>query len=369
MKAKPMNSKKHPFKDFIAKFTPYFRTVYSNPACIECGTTKPWYWAILVFLLSLILSTIPLTVIASQQQGSTYVSGTTYGFKEAFVESVLGDNFVEVQGTFKNVDIKDSTATFTVSDNAVEDYNGTEKFYYLGYHESLYNSDKQQNVYKRDLDVYFVKDDSIYSFNEIISEISNTMYEYLGHESGVNYKGSHVTPRTSSYLILAKNYIGLSIYQVGDTSSTAKTAFAGDFQYLENTNLNDYFLKNTDGLEGTDLNEQVFTNLKTFLDLTYFNNRTVLIGVQSGLSLGVNAGITLLLGLIIFLMTRGKSNPNRTIKWYQCFLISFYATFTPALLSLCFGFLMPSMAIMLFVMTFGFRVMWMSMKNLRPQYE
>ena len=67
-------------------------------------------------------------------------------------------------------------------------------------------------------------------------------------------------------------------------------------------------------------------------------------------------------------MTRGKSNPNRSIKFYQCLLIAFYAALTPALITLILGFVISSMAIMVYVMVFGFRVMWMTMRSLRPQY-
>ena len=38
MKAKPMNSKKRNSKFNLSSFVPYFRTLYSNDACIECGT-------------------------------------------------------------------------------------------------------------------------------------------------------------------------------------------------------------------------------------------------------------------------------------------------------------------------------------------
>ena len=91
--------------------------------------------------------------------------------------------------------------------------------------------------------------------------------------------------------------------------------------------------------------------------------------IQIGICLGVNGGLTLILGLVVFLMTRGKNNPNREIKWYQSFLIVFYASLCPAILSLAFGFLFTGMEIMLYVITFGFRVMWMSVKSLRPVYQ
>ena len=346
MKAKPMNSKKRNSKFNLSSFVPYFRTLYSNDACIECGTKKPWYWAIIIFIVSILVAMIPLTVSASKQTGATYLSGNTYGFKEAITDVVLDDHYVAVQGYLSDIDIVDHEAKLNID----------------------LNNPINPNTYKRDLDIYYAKDDSIYSFNEIVSEINSTMYDYLGHDGGVNFNGAHNTTRSVSYILFAKNYFAISIFQPGDTSTSAKIGFSGDYNYIENVNFEVYLLQNTSSLTGAEIANQIYENLKTFSDLAYKNNRTNLIWIQTGLSLGVNAGITLLLGLIVFLMTRGKSNPNRSIKFYQCLLIAFYAALTPALITLILGFVISSMAIMVYVMVFGFRVMWMTMRSLRPQY-
>ena len=74
--------------------------------------------------------------------------------------------------------------------------------------------------------------------------------------------------------------------------------------------------------------------------------------------------------LLIFLLTRGKNNPLKsTIKWYHGFGISTWLSMTPALLSLVLGFFLSNFAMMIYILTFGIRCMWLSMKNLRPQYE
>ena len=93
MKAKPMNSKKRNSKFNLASFVPYFRTLYSNDACIECGTKKPWYWAIIIFIVSILVAMIPLTVSASKQTGATYLSGNTiYMGNQAIMVVEYGEN-------------------------------------------------------------------------------------------------------------------------------------------------------------------------------------------------------------------------------------------------------------------------------------
>lgn len=128
---------------------------------------------------------------------------------------------------------------------------------------------------------------------------------------------------------------------------------------LESINGNDPFTERAD----------IFNNFKSFLNNTYKNNKIKSAWIQVGITTGVNAGITIILSLVVFLMTRGKNNPNRVIKWYQCFLICFYAALCPGLLTLIFGFLLSGMEIMLYVLTFGVRVMWMSVRNLRPAIQ
>lgn len=370
MKAKPMNSKKKPSKFNLGSIVPYFRTIYSNDACIECATKKPFYWSILVFLISILLAMIPLTVTASKQNGSIFLGQSNFGFKEAVVETLEDSHFNTVQGDFSSITIKDHKATFEIdsTNEEIDKEFNNEQFYYLGYHESLYNNGNSQNSYKRDLDVYFIKDTYV-SKNEAISNISTTMYEYTGEAGGVNYKGAHSAARKTSFIIFASDFFAFSIYPQGETSTQAKVNFTGNYNYFEDIKFSDFLLQNTNDLSGQAKSDKIYDNLKTFCDISYRDNKTQLIWVQSGLSLGVNGGLTLLLGLVVFLMTRGKQNPNRVIKFYQSLLIAFWASFTPSLLALIFGFLMPNMAIMMYVMVFGFRIMWMSMRNLRPQYN
>lgn len=108
------------------------------------------------------------------------------------------------------------------------------------------------------------------------------------------------------------------------------------------------------------------TNYKGMVDEIYITTRKTVTWTQTGIIAAVNAGIVLLMGLVVFLLTRGKNNPNRGIKFQQCFNIAYWSTATPALIALILGFWLSQYQVMLFVMTFGFRIMWLSMKTLSP---
>lgn len=362
MKAKPIKTKNKKKKFQLSSIIPYFKTLYSNEACIYCATNKPWYISIIVFFVAILLAMIPQTVTASKQTGSSFISNNTYGLKEIIEESISGTSFVSVDGDFSSISFNNHEAEFTPFESAP---NKSEKFYYVGYHETLVNNEEATDRWYRDLDVYFVKE-SAYNLGDVLNEISSNMYDYNGKQAGVNYAGSHNSTRKASFILFSKNSFSFHIYVQGNSSTTPKIKFSGDLAYIQNGTFKSLMNEEREGVSSQDL---IFTNFKKFCDASYEHNRVSLTWVQSGISLGVNGGLTLILGLILFLLTRGKQNPNRVIKFYQCMLISFWASFTPGILSLALGFLVSSMSIMLFVMLMGFRCMWMSMKSLRPQYE
>ena len=64
-----------------------------------------------------------------------------------------------------------------------------------------------------------------------------------------------------------------------------------------------------------------------------------------------------------------KSSPIPSNKWFPLYpLVNKGASFGSKAITLILGFVISSMAIMVYVMVFGFRVMWMTMRSLRPQY-
>ncbi|MDD7715503.1 MAG: hypothetical protein PUJ84_06330, partial [Mollicutes bacterium] len=87
-----------------------------------------------------------------------------------------------------------------------------------------------------------------------------------------------------------------------------------------------------------------------------------------GIMAAVYVGLEFLFGLVIFLMTRGKRNPFRIYTFWETQKMAYWASVSPAILSLIVGFLLPQFAMMGFIFLFGLRIMWMSMRSLRP-YE
>ena len=73
------------------------------------------------------------------------------------------------------------------------------------------------------------------------------------------------------------------------------------------------------------------------------------------------------MGLMVFLLTRGKTNPFRIYTFWDCQKIAYWAVPAPSVISLALGFFMSNFALVSFALVVGLRVMWLSMRTLRPE--
>ena len=83
---------------------------------------------------------------------------------------------------------------------------------------------------------------------------------------------------------------------------------------------------------------------------------------------GVYAGLMFFLGLMVFLLTRGKNNPFSSLNFWVCQKIAWWSAFSPAVLGMILGFVLSGNTIgsMAFVLLASLRIMWLSMRQLRP---
>ena len=106
--------------------------------------------------------------------------------------------------------------------------------------------------------------------------------------------------RTASYIIFTPSYFESQLYNVN--TGTKLNGVSGDYK-----NLGKQFEGKTFKTILSTLNEgdtkltpsKVITNYSPFVDKLYINNRNRLIWVQFGIAIGLNAGITLLMGLLL----------------------------------------------------------------------
>ena len=167
--------------------------------------------------------------------------------------------------------------------------------------------------------------------------------------------------RSTSFLVIGAKQIQLVLYP--PTITSAASSVAGDYQNTtikgDDKDLIHYLVDMSDP-------NQTLKNCRKFFDQCYINIRNSNTWRSTGIILGVDAGVILLMGVMVFILTRGKNNPFRIYSFWDGQKIAYYACLTPGILAL-FGFLMSNMAMMLFILAAGVRVMWLSMRTLRYQ--
>ena len=150
------------------------------------------------------------------------------------------------------------------------------------------------------------------------------------------------------------------------------TAFSGTYDAIPvGTNLGNFVLTDVDGntINTSDLvlyTRVVFDNWLNFFDQSFAYSKSVLLLAQTGLTFVVNAIMALLMSLVIFIMTRGKNNPNKHFKFSDTMKIGAWALLSPALVTIIAGALFPEFAGTAFVLFVGLRLMWLSSRYLRP---
>ena len=116
----------------------------------------------------------------------------------------------------------------------------------------------------------------------------------------------------------------------------------------------------------TDTANKTWGNWTNLIKKFYNQTRLKAAGVQLGIMSAVNVGIVLIMGFMVWVLTRGKNNPYRLFNVWECYKIVFWAALTPAVLTSGLGFLIKTFASTIFPLLLGVRVMWLSMKSLRP---
>ncbi len=322
-----------------ANIVNYLRCLWDNQTATQFGLHKKWYIAVIVAVVSVIVSLIPITVSAATSKGSSFLSSSAvYNYDEGLYSFLEDAKEKGYDITFKNGESTLTGATTESSNN------------YLLYEHKITKSDGAKFV---DFQVYYL--DTTLLSDEYVNTFLNTVS---------STKVNATDGRDASFVIFTTKSFTTRLYKPG--AYNAAGGIYGDYANLSanHTKLSDLLVTK----ESTRLANvsSTLTNYKGLVDEIYITTRKSVTLTQTGIIAAVNSGIVLLMGLVIFLLTRGKNNPNRGIKFQQCFNIAYWCTATPALLALILGFWLSQYQVMLFVMTFGFRIMWLSMKTLSP---
>ena len=349
----------------MKNFKLIMKSLINNDACIEGGRTKRWFFAVIFAVLSLVLAVLPIMVTSLQAQGSDFTAGNyLYNYDNAIV--AFSDS------------LTDNNLSMVVS----EDANGR----FLAVDKSQWEAAYTANAYKQ---YVHLNNDSKVDFEVYYTEAVGQ--EFVDYYTLVSQNKSPIdgswreaadTARSTSYLIFGRERMVGQLFQPGNT--TALSGVSGDYLKLDlGFDFKSLATVEIDGVTYVTSHDDKFSEPNGFLsidayrsqiqnrwndvyDAVYYNTKMVTARDSTLIMLGVDALLIFFMGLMIFILTRGKRNPFRIYTFWETQKIAYWASFTPSLLALIFGFIFTEYAVMIFVMLIGVRIMWMSMKSLKP---
>ena len=352
-------------------FSDIFVSQVKNERAIEAAKTRPWWVALIMFIVGTFLPVIPLMVTQGNTYGSYFMNQQyKYGFDQDIAEAT-----VKLDKEGYRLEIKDGELlAYNGDKKLVNTWVENKDMTPIASLESFVEKTKtvKLNVYYTDRP--YSKGDA--TVRKVLTELNAIKYAkgidtVTAYDSNIHENGSY----TPSFILLHKTGAYASIYKSG-TSTIAYSTYSG-FDWKKNPNTTN-LLKDLLTVDGISIADQVTTNSgyvkainknwsKVF-DLAYQNQKVVSFWTISGIFYGLYLLLNIFMGFMMWLLTRGKMNPNRGLKVTTCWWISGWTCVAPGLLALVVGFVYAPAQQVAFIVLLGLRTMWLSMRQLNPKY-
>ena len=340
-----------------------FGSLVSNASAMRGAKAGPLWLTIVMFFLAIILPIVPLFVQQATTNGSTFLNTYSFGL-EKYVTALA-------------IDLKQTrSAEFIIGEDHLLTIKeaGTE-VNFSNYDQSTpYAAYKNEATGQYDFIVYLsdaIEDKDKTDF--VSQKVAKT--NYVMETTNIADMTTTENVYRPSFMVLFKNGCFVAVYASHSTKGLA-SSYYGDYKTIAANNnclqslltVENYApdLTKTQALADEDYTKGVYTNFKKFLDKSYETLKIKNTWLTSLIYFGIYFGLSFLMGLLMFLLTRGKNNPNNYFSLWLCLKIQGRLSFCPGLLTLIIGFFLTNYAPMIFIMMIGLRVMWISMKELRP---
>lgn len=330
-----------------------FGSLINNATAIDGAKFSPWWVGVIMFVIGILLPIVPLFVTSATTKGTSFMSSYEYGLG---LDKTFGTAINEIEGTLT---FNNSTKEIEYASNAIA---GVESNM-IGNYVSVAGDCKDQY----ELRIYYSE---LTDVDEISRFVTNTeSISYLKGSTTIkgNTEGDAYIPTT---IFFFKNTFYMEIYGSNSTEQKAIMSFRSDLKWFdyEGSDLKAYFCGQSFDKNNKDNRIAALNNLKDFINTTYKTRKNETMWLGSLIYLGVYTGLNLLMGLMCFLMSRGKNNPNNYLTFWQCIKIDMWCSLAPGILGLVGGFIFAKNAVLIYVMLVAMRIMWLTTKELRPQY-
>ena len=350
-----------------------FKGLISNQAVIDGSRGSPWWVAVIFLVFSSFLPLLPTFSSLSKVDGATYLTGYNFGLDEQLAHFAF--------------DFKTGNEEFKVEGGKLHHYLGTQDIGFVNpkddpdYFTHRKCEYEVVNEYNNQFDAkfYFWVDENL---TANVNELLKQKYLVKGSNGSDGQKIPEGVDNEKLYLpniiVFTPNTMAVALYK-RDTTTQAATSYGG----LDWTNnrtdkgIVELLVGEEAAAEWSSLTENAFVNLykektisafRGISSLAYLNQKSKTKWTNTGIYLGIYAGVIVFLGLMVFILTRGKNNPYKFLNIWECQKISWWGAASPAIIGTLLSLIFSGNAIgqMAFILVVSLRIMWLSMKQLRP---
>ncbi len=391
-----------------------FKSLYSNKTIVQ-ERHKPWYIAVIFFIVGCVLTWIPVIYSGYTTDNSSFFTGTSsqevdrglqYLLEQDYFQNGIiinqysdGEFYLNFDGLdneeysredewnneFDGVDETEAPLAineFTDSDSSFlhSSYDATNKtinYYFDAVAVDTTDfitdveSDDDEEIDDRSviLEVYFLPDVLVQDDldGDTWSQFLNNFIS--GVVLGTNSSGT-VTRKSCSYIIFTPDVVSIAIApinsDVGDSYSSSSTGYVDDgLVAIGATEYTTLYSALTDLIDGSDITS-VFDAFASF-----FHNAVQITNIFStwmnvAVLCGVVAGLELISSLFLFFMHRRRVSAFKETNFIVSLKEGMTLGFTPCLLGMIFGFLGFTYNLMLIIAGILLRTVWMNNKICPP---
>ena len=362
----------------------FFKSLVNNDAAIEGGKKAPWWMSLILFVLSIGLPLIPIAVNANNVKGSSYLGASALSLNTHLTATSL-----QLKSENKEFEIKNGECIYKVAGVQNDRYEDTEALEPIATYESTREEirknpdtgeiEQTTNILNQiEFEVYY----TARNFSSKDELTVKSMVESLAKRDFVygtkNLKSDADDATTKyykpSFMVVYKTGLYIVNYVQDSSLVSGYTQFNSDWKHTKDCNLIERVLTVKDMADSakkytnTTYVAEVYKNWQKVVDESYLNAKVTNIGWQMLIYGGVYAGIIIIMGFMLWLLTRGKSNPFNYLTYWTNTKISCWASLAPSILGMIGGFIFAQYAGFVFIIFEGLRMMWLAMKNLRPAY-
>ena len=336
-----------------------FGVLVNNAAAIRGAKNGPLWLTIVFFVLSLFLPVLPIFIAQVNVNGSTFLNKYTYGLEKTI--------------TSMAIDLKDNRKVefdLGVDHLLSIKENGNPIAYNTYGSETPFATYENTATGQYDFMLY-VSDTMVAAEKKVVNTtISAKTYKLDTKQATTETEGIY----TPSYMIIFPDSFYMVVY-ASNSTKVVTSSFTGDFKTMAATQTGLKELLTVTDKEGNavaqnllneDYTNGVLKNFKKVLDKSYESSKVVNVWGTSGIYLGIFFGLSVVMGFLMWILTRGKNNPNNYFTPWLTQKIEARLALSPAIITLIAGFFLTNQAPLFFILTLGLRVMWISMKELRP---